>query len=67
MTFKALAEHLPADRFMMVHKSYMVALGAVERLSGTDVIVAGRHIPVSRGSRERLKERLLGPSLIKRS
>lgn len=53
-----LQERLPADAFVRVHRSYLVGLAHVSRLSLLRVEVAGRRIPVGIRYREALKNRL---------
>ena len=51
-TMKALEEQLPADRFMRVHRSFIVALGKIESVTRDgDLVVAGRLIPVTESYR----------------
>lgn len=53
-----LQERLPAGDFVRVHRSYIVALAHVSRLSLLAVEVAGQRIPVGIRHREALKNRL---------
>jgi len=55
-TFGELEQQLPADRFVRVHKSYLVALDKIERLERDTLRIAARRIPVS----ETYKKQLLG-------
>lgn len=54
-----LEEKLPANQFVRVHRSYIVAVGAINRLSGRDVYVGDKGLPVGPNFMGRLKE-LLG-------
>ena len=45
-TLKQMESQLPASRFVRVHKSYLVNLAAVERLSGNVLRVGARELPV---------------------
>lgn len=60
MTIGKALELLPADRFVRVHKSYIVALPAVQKLERHQVTVGDVAIPVSASYREELERRLLG-------
>lgn len=53
-TMQTIAEALPADRFMRVHRSFIIALGRIELLEGDTVVVGNRHISVSRQYRAQL-------------
>lgn len=57
-TMRALEEKLPRSKFMRVHRSYIIRLDKIERISD-HVIEIGRHsIPVSKSYREELYHRL---------
>lgn len=46
-TMKAMEERLPPSRFCRVHKSYIVAMNAVEAVERSRIIIGGEVIPVS--------------------
>ncbi len=48
MTMKHLLSLLPAADFARVHRSFIVALGRIERIRGKVITVSGRDIPVGR-------------------
>lgn len=56
MSLRSLEERLPADKFMRVHRSYIINLTAIERFSHNRVTVAGTDIPVSESYRTRLRD-----------
>lgn len=45
-TMKQMESSLPATQFLRVHKSYLVNMSCVERLSGNSLHVGGREVPV---------------------
>ncbi len=45
-TMKKIEEILPKSRFIRVHKSYMVSLGAVSSIVGNFVEINGKEIPI---------------------
>ena len=55
---KDLEEILPKDRFVRVHKSYIVSFKHIQDLDKSDVTVAGYKIPVGASFREELLARL---------
>ncbi len=57
---KNLEAQLPPDRFMRVHKSFIVAIGKVEALEGNELKLGARRIPISRSSRETVLARVFG-------
>ena len=57
---KDLEELLPQDRFVRVHKSYIVSFNHIQDLDKSDVTVAGTKIPVGASYRDELLARLQG-------
>ena len=44
MTMKAVEDMLPSDRFMRVHRSYIVALDKIRKVDRNDCIYIGEEI-----------------------
>ena len=57
-TLAYLEEKLPEDRFMRVHKSYMVNLQKIEAFSATSLDVMQEEIPIGRHYKARVMERM---------
>ena len=55
---KDLEELLPKDRFVRVHKSYIVSFKHIQDLDKSDVTVAGNKVPVGASYRDELLSRL---------
>lgn len=55
---KDLEEILPKDRFVRVHKSYIVSFKQIQELDKSDVTVMGNKIPVGASYRDELLVRL---------
>ena len=55
---KDLEELLPKDRFVRVHKSYIVSFKHIQDLDKSDVTVAGNNVPVGASYRDDLLARL---------
>lgn len=66
LSLKQLERDLPPDRFLRVHRSFLVPLDKVEMMDGNKVIIAGKEIPVSRSQQDEIYERLIGGRLWKR-
>ena len=66
ISLKQLERDLPADNFIRVHRSFIVALDKVERMDGHKLIIQGKEIPVSRSSQEMVYKRLVEGKLWKR-
>ena len=58
-TMKAFIEKLPPEKFLRIHKSYIVNLSKVEKFSNALVEVSGQKIPLSRYKKLQLEEALL--------
>jgi DNA-binding LytR/AlgR family response regulator len=57
-TMKAFENQLPADKFLRIHKSYIVNLERIEKYNSKNVEVGGRSIPLSRNKKSELAEAL---------
>ncbi len=57
-SLKSLEEVLPADRFIRVHKSYIVSLKNILEIEPMNLNVAGRKIPIGGSYKENLISRL---------
>jgi DNA-binding LytR/AlgR family response regulator len=66
LTFKAVEDYLPSDRFIRVHKSYIVAAERIESIEGNDIRIGQAHVPISRTQKEEVMERLLKDRFLRR-
>ena len=66
LTFKSVSDHLPGDRFIKVHKSYMVALDKIESIDSEEIIIGNHTIPISRGLKDEVMEKVVNRNLWKR-
>lgn len=57
-TMKAVMAHLPAEKFIRIHRSYIVALNKVESFSDNMVVIQDKVLPVSEGYKASLLEKL---------
>jgi DNA-binding LytR/AlgR family response regulator len=57
-TMKSFEKTLPADKFLRIHKSYIINLTKVERFNSKNVEVEGKLIPLSRNKKTVLSEAL---------
>lgn len=58
MTMTEVERRLPADQFIRVHKSYLVPLARIRRMSGNEVFIGETALPVGLTYRRELIERL---------
>lgn len=66
LTFKALEDYLPFDRFIKVHKSYILSASKVDSINGNEIQIGSHHLPISRNMKEEVLERLLKGKFLKR-
>ena len=58
MTLKEIDEKLPEDRFLRIHRSYIVNLSHVDEVAGSHVVIGKKAIPMSKNLRSELLNRL---------
>ena len=56
-TIRDFVEALPGDKFMRIHKSYVVNLGRISYIEGNQVSIGSETVPVSPTHREELLKR----------
>ncbi len=66
LTFKSVEEHLPADQFLKIHKSYIISLARVDSIEGNEVRIGQHSLPISRTSKDEVMEKLLQGRFLKR-
>lgn len=66
VTLTAMVEKLPSDRFMKVHKSFIVALDKVTGIESNLLKIGSSVVPVSRSLRQEVTGKITGGSLLKR-
>ncbi|MEO5681797.1 MAG: LytTR family DNA-binding domain-containing protein [Chitinophagaceae bacterium] len=66
LTIKSVEEQLPANQFIKVHKSYLVAADKVETIEGNEIKIGTHRIPISRNIKEEVLEKILQNRLLKR-
>ncbi|MCM4166603.1 Transcriptional regulatory protein YpdB [Arenibacter antarcticus] len=57
-TMKSIVQQLPENKFLRIHKSYIVNLEKIDKFNSKNVEVAGRQIPLSRTKKIELVEAL---------
>ena len=66
ITFSQMEKQLPAERFMKVHKSYIVALDKIKSIEGSIINIAQHQVPVSRGLKDEVMQKIVFDKLVKR-
>lgn len=57
-SLKKLEEELPSDRFIRIHKSYIIAIDRVTTLEGNMVHIGGEKLPIGASYREEVMKRV---------
>ena len=65
LTFHSIEEQLPANLFIRIHKSYLVALSAIQTIDGEELTTAIATLPISKNYRNEVMNRI-GTRLLKR-
>lgn len=55
MGLRSIEEKLGTERFMRVHKSYIIALDKIESVQKAQLVTAGVEIPIGEGYRNSLQ------------
>ncbi|MCK9481995.1 MAG: LytTR family DNA-binding domain-containing protein [Bacteroidia bacterium] len=55
-TMKKMETTLPKDKFVRVHRSFIVAINKVTSLSGTHVTIGNKHIPIGKNYKDSFME-----------
>lgn len=66
LTFKSVEDYLSSDKFLKVHKSYIVAASKIDSIEAGDIRIGQAHIPISRNQKEEVMEKLLKNRFLKR-
>ena len=66
LTLKQINEYLPADQFLKVHKSYIVACDKINKIDHDEIIVAGLTIPIGMNFKEIVEQKITNGKILKR-
>jgi len=66
LTFKSVEDYLPADRFIKVHKSFIISAAKVDSIDGNEIRMGQHHIPISRSFKDEVTDKLLKGKFLKR-
>ncbi len=65
LTFKGIEEQLPANVFIRIHRSYLIAIDAIRSINTEEVVLQNTALPISKNYREQVME-LVQKKLFKR-
>jgi DNA-binding LytR/AlgR family response regulator len=66
ITLSGLESRLPGERFMKVHKSFIVSLEKIKAVEGNEILIGTARIPISRNLKDEVLHRIMGDNLFKR-
>jgi DNA-binding LytR/AlgR family response regulator len=66
LTFKSVEEYLSSEKFIRVHKSYIVSLSKIESLDNELIRIGTYDIPLSRNYRNEVMNKVIGNNLLRR-
>lgn len=67
ITFSGLESQLPTDRFLKVHKSFLVSLNKIKAVESNEILIGSARIPISRNLKDEVMQKIMGDNLFKRS
>jgi len=59
-SLKSIEESLPPDKFIRIHKSYIVPIARIKNLDGNQVLIGDKLLPVGRSYKDELLRRVFG-------
>lgn len=57
-SLKTVEDRFPADKFIRVHRSYLVHINKIDAIEQNELVINGQHIPVGKTYRDELMKRL---------
>ncbi|MFZ6010600.1 MAG: LytR/AlgR family response regulator transcription factor [Bacteroidota bacterium] len=66
LTMTSLENQLPKDRFVKVHKSYIISVTQIKAIEGNEILMGNARIPISRNLKDDVVNQILGNKLFKR-
>lgn len=66
ITLSGLEEKLPSNRFLKVHKSFIVCLEKIKSLDGSEIVIGTARVPISRSLKDEVMNKIVGGNLFKR-
>ena len=66
LTFRSVEEYLPSEKFLKVHKSFIVSVSKIDSIEANEIRIGPAHIPVSRNLKDEVMDKLLRNRFLKR-
>jgi DNA-binding LytR/AlgR family response regulator len=58
LTFSGIEEQLPDNLFVRIHKSFLIAISAIQTIDGDEVITSSMRLPISKNYRNTVMSRI---------
>ncbi len=58
LTFKGVEENLPGDKFIRIHKSYIVAINKIKSIDNGEVTLENHQLSLSRHYKDEVMKRI---------
>jgi DNA-binding LytR/AlgR family response regulator len=66
LTFKSVEDYLPAEKFIKVHKSFIISAVKVDSIEGNEIRMGQHQVPISRSLKDEVTDKLLKGKFLKR-
>jgi len=66
ITIKGLEEQLPVEKFIKVHKSFIVNISKIRNIDGNILDIGNKKITISQNLREKVIKEIVKDKMIKR-
>ncbi len=66
LTLKQIKENLPSNKFIQVHKSYIVAIDKIEKVEIDSIIAAKLNIPIGANFKDLISKEVVSGKILKR-
>jgi len=58
MSFKGIESQLPKNRFLKIHKSFIVSVDAIKTIDNDEIILENKTLPISKSYKSLVTERI---------
>jgi len=66
LTVKSIAEQLPADKFLKIHKSYIVNTSKIKNIEGNEINLGSAKVTISQSLQDSVMKEILKGKMLKR-
>jgi DNA-binding LytR/AlgR family response regulator len=66
LTVKSITEQLPANKFLKIHKSYIVNTSKIKNIEGNEINLGSVKVTISQGLQDSVMKEILKGKMLKR-